>query len=330
MPIASTGIAAQLTATLQSGDNVTPFYGSDSFKEALTAAADGDIITLSPGEFNTAEVTKGVSIIGAYAFSEDASKITKLTTLTVSADNVTLEGIRFGTLTVKGTENLNVKRCYLSYISDGDPLDDQIDENTHDNTILTDCIVAKYDAMSNSKNTVIRNSCVNYFADTNSSSNIALIENCNIPVFAYYDTSINSGYKRPYAIYRKCLLGLYQTCGTNYTPTLNLYSPSEFTDIVFVTNHFGSSSSSNCVPYTINFNSCKSSNILRYYYYNVGYKDGSFRYGSYSSFTYISLTVGPSEFKKYPSIPAISSSSIDTKTDAEGVLHVTITATARD
>lgn len=68
MPLATVGFAAQLTTTLQSGDRITPFYGVNSFKEALSAAVDGDIITLSTGAFNATEVSKGVTIIGTYAF----------------------------------------------------------------------------------------------------------------------------------------------------------------------------------------------------------------------------------------------------------------------
>lgn len=53
-------------------------------------------------------------------------------------------------------------------------------------------------------------------------------------------------------------------------------------------------------------------------------------YSSCSSYTCNNVTVGPSDFKKDPAIPAITSSEIDTETDDEGNLHVKISAVARD
>lgn len=41
-----------LTATLQQGDIMTPYYGVNAFQEAYVAAQDGAIITLSSGKFN--------------------------------------------------------------------------------------------------------------------------------------------------------------------------------------------------------------------------------------------------------------------------------------
>lgn len=324
MPLAFAGFAAQLTATLQSGDKVTPFYGSNAFKDALEAAVDGDIITLSAGNFSVSEVTKSVSIIGVYAFTTDAAKMTEMTSLTVSANNVTLEGIRFSnTLTIKGTENLTINRCYVVTLEDC---------ANHNNTIVTDCLINCYGAMFYSNNTVIRNCCINYFADTNTSVNLALIENCNIPLFAYYSSSgFNSVYKRPYAIYRNCLLGLYTTSPVDKsTPKLNLYSPCEFNNIIFYTNYYDPSTSNYIVAYDINYNSCKTSNVYRMAQYGVTNFLGSFRYNSFASYTASGVTVGPQDHKEYPSVPVISSSEIDAKTDAEGLLHVKISATARD
>lgn len=61
-----------LVATLTHGDEITMFYGVDAFKNAHTAAVDGDIINLSGGRFNATTITKGITIRGTG--TEDANK----------------------------------------------------------------------------------------------------------------------------------------------------------------------------------------------------------------------------------------------------------------
>ncbi len=123
LPLALIGFAAQLTATLQSGESFTPFYGANAFVEAYNAAVDGDIITLSPGKFNPTNISKSISVIGSYAFDADETKATIIASkVIVYADNVRLEGIRFSntdtSMTLKGCDNLMVSRCWISKIMD--------------------------------------------------------------------------------------------------------------------------------------------------------------------------------------------------------------------
>lgn len=332
LPLSLTGTAAQLTATLQSGDNVTPFYGANALVEAHNAAVNGDIITLSPGVFNHADITKSVTIIGSYGFGEDTSKCSQLTTSTyttvIKADNVTLEGIRANSIDIKGADNLNISRSEITYLSDSE----NGEKKYHDNTILTDCLIGGYHgAMSLSKNMVIRNCCINFFADCNESANLALIENCNIPIFHVWD---RSGYKQPYAIYRNCLLGLYKWTSDSGSPSLNFNSPTELHDVYFYQNFYESSSTSAYAkPYSINYGSCSRTGVHdpgTARKYGVKNDSNTYRYGSFQSTTYNNVVFGPNDHKSEPAIPAITSSQIDTETDAEGKLHVKISATARD
>lgn len=325
LPLTFAGFASQLTATLQSGDKVTPFYGADSFKDAFAAAVDGDVITLSVGKFNVVEVNKAVSIIGAYAFSEDASKMTEFATLTVSADNVTLEGIRFTTsLTIKGADNLSVNRCFIAKSID-ESKDDE--HKYHNNTIMTDCLIQEYEAMSLSTNTVLRNCGINCFTDANESTDLALIENCNVALFCKYVSGIY--YRQPYAIYKSCMLGLYDYTSKGHT--LNLYSPSEFKNNYFYESYYENYSSlGTSERWNVKFNSCSNSdNIFNW----INKKKSEVEvphYNSKASTTYNGKTYGPIDSKSYPSIPSITAAAIDSKTDADGLLHVKITATARD
>ena len=321
------GFAAQLTATLQSGDKMTPFYGSNAFVDALKAAVDGDVITLSPGEFAVTEVTKGVTVIGANAFVDSPAESTILGTITVSADNVTFEAIRLNNLAIKGTDGFNIKRCHM-----GNLLDTEKESHKyHDNTIITDCIILCHNAMQLSKNMVIRNSCVNYFEDCNEISNPALMENCNIALFSrYYYNPATYCNTQPYAIYRNCLLGLYANTVSSSTPTITFSAPSEFHNCMLYHTYFDSFSSGNLKRWTINYGSAVNDNNKTTSGYGVTSYNNTVGSSSLSPYTYNDISYGPSNPKTAPAIPEITSSEIDNETDADGNLHVKIIATARD
>lgn len=323
------GSAAQLTATLQSGDKITPFYGANAFVEAHNAAVNGDIITLSPGAFNAKNIEKSITVIGTYAFSEDLSKATQFSSaITVSEDNVTLEGIRFTGggygLVIKGADNLTINRCYLVDLTD----EEKTDHKYHNNTILTDCYINFFDAMSLSQNAVLRNCSVNRFQDMNEIGNPALIENCNVTWFAYYTSSLDASYKRPYAIYRNCCLGLYKTSSSTYTPSLSFSAPSEFHNNRFYENYQYPTNSSNFTKtWSIGYGSAVNSGNITIFRYGNNNLPAD---GSFTSYTQNNVLYGPANHKEYPAIPFITSSEIDTKTDADGNLHVKITAKAKD
>lgn len=62
---AATSFAQTLVASLSHGTDITYYYGVNACSQAVTAAASGDIITLSGGVFNAASITKGITIRGA-------------------------------------------------------------------------------------------------------------------------------------------------------------------------------------------------------------------------------------------------------------------------
>lgn len=51
-------------ATLQHGTNIKAYYGPDALTEAHKGAVDGDVITLSAGQFNFTGVSKAITIRG--------------------------------------------------------------------------------------------------------------------------------------------------------------------------------------------------------------------------------------------------------------------------
>ena len=60
------GVKAQEVpiVTLQKGEKTQLFYGADAYKEAMTAAENGNTIILGPSTFNATDITKAVSIYG--------------------------------------------------------------------------------------------------------------------------------------------------------------------------------------------------------------------------------------------------------------------------
>ena len=100
---ATLGFAQQQLATLNHNDSITVYYGASALQQAHAAAVNGDIITLSPGSFNSVTITKAVTIRGA-GMSIDTVSGTNPTvilndiTLNVANDSVyhlTLEGLQF-------------------------------------------------------------------------------------------------------------------------------------------------------------------------------------------------------------------------------------------
>lgn len=69
-------LAQTQVATLQHGDDISVFYGTNAFVEAHNAAADGDIVTLSSGSFTVpSSITKAITLRGAGMMSDSVSQI---------------------------------------------------------------------------------------------------------------------------------------------------------------------------------------------------------------------------------------------------------------
>ena len=313
LPFAVAGFAAQLTATLQSGDKLTPFYGDRAFVKAYDAAVDGDVITLSSGYFESTEIKKGITVIGAYAFGDDASKYTQVASTTVSADNVTLEGVYISYLTIKGTGNLTINRGRFYELLDVE----NGDKKYHSNTIITDCLINSCDAMSLSKNMVLRKCAINYFNDLNESSNLALIENCYVNLFARYNYTYP---QQPYAVYNNNILRLY--CELAQAHSITLSKPSEFHNNIFDDSSYDTASSPWYIKWDIYWSTAENdNNSVTYSYSQTTTGSAYFR---------TSGTKGTVGHKDYPAIPEIELSDIDSETDAEGNIHVKISAKPRD
>ena len=105
---------SSMLATLSHEGEITVFYGADALKEAHTAAAHGDVITLSSGSFNAVDITKAITLRGAGVEANTSRNIypTIITgdfriAVGVNVEkNLTIEGI-FNNFTVTIEEGLD-------------------------------------------------------------------------------------------------------------------------------------------------------------------------------------------------------------------------------
>ena len=247
----ATGLNAQgLTATLQQGSTMTPYYGENAFVHAYKDAQAGAVITLSAGEFNTVDsITKQVTIIGNGCSNHDGTNRTYIrdryinhggssqwTSLIINANNVKIEGVYAPYVYLRGVSNTRLSHCYISYLYATNP---------HTGTVIDQCYVSYDYSLTKSVNSTYKNSYIFAFYNGNTSANMAYFSNCLIISWYYYrkcDASTTYSYYRPYGIYKNCILGQwyydYSQSGTVwfnnfYTQLQSVNTPSEYYNNVF-------------------------------------------------------------------------------------------------
>lgn len=129
----TTSHAQQVTATLNHNDTLTVFYGVYAFREACDASSDGDIISLSPGNFAGSSLSHNVTIIGAGMQKDSINNIlptiimddikTKTNDNTIvyasillnkDASHIILKNLRIENLYVnEHRPNIDAEKCYL-------------------------------------------------------------------------------------------------------------------------------------------------------------------------------------------------------------------------
>lgn len=311
--ISLNSMADGYTATLQHGDNVTAYYGVDAFKSAYAAAADSDVITLSAGTFNTVDsIGKSITVRGNYAM-DDGNATTFLPSLKISANNVWLDGVYvIGNLCLGTIKDCKITHSWIESILTA--------TGTHINTVVDQCVVKDERANTLGQNYTLSNCTIYCFGTTNTVNNIAYISNCVVYGWFSYDTT----YNQPFAIYKNNLIGYYDRNLTSYR--LSLKKPNEFYNNIFFSegNHADynvPAISTGCIfsnnIYKI-WNNIFSSNISTY--------PSRFLQG-FNTKGQDSTLCGPNGghgFSYYPSVPYVSSATIDPNTDSTGKLNVKI------
>jgi hypothetical protein len=117
-------LAQNQVAILQHNDSITAFYGINAFVQANSAAADGDTITLSSGNFNgDCTISKTITLHGAGMVSDTlgvtSTRISGNVHLQIpnNTEYLTIEGAHFdGSVIISGNPLYHAKfiKCYFN------------------------------------------------------------------------------------------------------------------------------------------------------------------------------------------------------------------------
>lgn len=324
-----------LTATLQQGDKMTPFYGVDAFRDAYVAADSGAVITLSAGKFNDiSSIEKPMKIVGNFGLDASSVERTILSALAINANKVTIDGIYFSGDVTLG--NINDCKIFHSWVEG--TLKYASTESWHTNTVVDQCVIKTETAIKQGKNYTLKNSTIGKFGSINNNNNPAnLINNSIFELFPAKETELKhpavaTKYSTsvPVAIYRNNVI-LFDLSCFNYNNNLYYYyvefqSPSEFYANTFINTYGKYTVDASFYSGQIRFGAgCinSSNSVLNRTYIFSGYPSLPSNHGEGQDGT-LRGPLGGTGFSYYPAIPRIISSNIGTNTDNNGKLNVTI------
>ena len=259
-------------------------------------------------------MAKSIIINGYNALHASYAK-TSVDHITILADNVKVEGVYFNhDVRLGKVSNCHILRCFLN--------DRLSATETHTNT-LVDQSVVKYDyAIGAGVNYVVRNSTLESFESMNTIANKAQITNCVVWYWVWGNYC-----KQPYAIYMNNALGVYNSSYETIGISCSKYS--EFYYNLFFRTYscdVDFSFSDGCIqegnigyPYPDIF--------TKYFSKNLTYPAGELIKTSTGMDGTSKGIYGGIGFTALPSIPRITSSTIDSCTDAQGNINVKISAT---
>lgn len=200
-------IAQNQVAILQHNDTLSAFYGPDALSAAHTAASDGDIITLSSGNFNGCTLSKAVTIHGAGCVDDPESHLapTRIPgTLYISKSDgtspLTMEGIWFGTIYRYTARNVRFIKCNINNTTYA---------TSNSDFYFVNCIIKEFSF--NGNGLLIQNSVVRFtHYNQNDQSNMNIINNSVVCL----NNDLNIGNTRGY----NCILATASNNGaTNST-----------------------------------------------------------------------------------------------------------------
>lgn len=208
-------LAQTLVATLQHGDDISFYYGSDALRNAHEAAENGDIITLSSGSFaspvnNT--IDKAITLRGAGCVADSISGVqpTKINDCYFHIEDeeltLTVEGIYFSNVAFGKLYHPKFVKCNIDFIGNN-----SWDSWVYlDNAQFTNCKFGGF-RFAKTHNTTFIN-CVIWYTENTDNSDITITAfnsiirlrgyaealsayNC---IFTTYDWGAVSGYSVAY------------------------------------------------------------------------------------------------------------------------------------
>lgn len=322
-----------MSATLQSGETTTVYSGADAFKNALAAAEDGSVITLSSGTFNDpGAFTKSVKVYGA-GFQDDEETGVKSTRVLSGVsirkddegkfhDNLRLEGIWFtGGVSIENVEGeiltgLQVVKCHTGGID--------FNGATQSTLLLQSYIEGALNGRGQTaSNLLVQNCYVAQHVTNFGGASDVLVDHC---ILARDNSGAYDQYHGPYT-YRYTIIDIYLQAGA--TANYCLGYEGYFTDKV-------AASSSNCYYHSVYKDWATlfkdAQNNLRYTLTDTN-TPRTWEFAEPDKYlgddgTPVGVTGGDYPWNPIPSTPRIVSSSIDSKSVA-GKLKVNIKAEAR-
>lgn len=154
---------SSLLATLNHEGTISTFYGTNALIQAHAAAADGDVITLSSGTFQSANITKAVTLRGA-GMVLDAATHTEPTVL-ANEFSINIPDETTQRLTIEGiytNQKVNINKLKNAMFLKDRIRDFYILGNAYgkDLTFIHCRITEEYNGNSNSNNSAVFQNCL--------------------------------------------------------------------------------------------------------------------------------------------------------------------------
>lgn len=220
-----------LLATLSHEGEISAYYGASALKAALTAAADGDVITLSSGQFTAVDITKAITLRGAgMSVSKDSTNTHEATFIHGDfqinlADSlqgrIIMEGLYVdGNVTYQGTlKNAQFLKCRFNGLRSG------TSGSRITNTSFIHCRFADYCRFAANSNASFINCVVNGMEQNYGSSNIEMA-NCFVHFLSKSSDATPSQCVNTY--FKNCILTYYYN-GSSSNYKSNFYLPTSCT-----------------------------------------------------------------------------------------------------
>jgi hypothetical protein len=176
-------LAQTQTATLQHAGNISAFTGPNAFAQAHSAAADGDTITLSSGNFDGCDITKAITLHGAGCVSDTLGIMP--TQISGNVDNyisndsmfMTIEGIAFSSMSYINIKHAKFIRCNISSF-----VTHNLSWESMEDVQFINCLVDNISVRSGTNSVFFINCVVNNLYNTNLSNNAVLAFNSIINI----------------------------------------------------------------------------------------------------------------------------------------------------
>ena len=203
------------TAMLQSNGTIRVFEGSHAFEDAYLNATDGDVVVLSAGQIqfaNVGNMAKQLHIIGAGAFSTTSK--TSLSVLHISADNAIIEGMDINSIYIEANQ-VCIRSCNTQKV-------EMWPGRKYSGTRIEGCCIPIFSSSNYNTDLNISNSTIGcfdasgYYVSPNSNAEDSYFVHCVI--YNWHDGTLpREGYDwdvpvlRPAGHYQDCVLGVQET-----------------------------------------------------------------------------------------------------------------------